>query len=213
MTISKLAAHQLGNPNRIFGKFAGFIWNRRNAALNDTVLGLLALQPTDRVLDIGFGGGYLLNRMSSTVTDGLLAGVDVSPAMVAYAEKRYHKAVSARTLDLKCAAAESLPYPGSHFTKVCSVNSIFYWQNVKQGILEIKRVLALGGMVVLCFTCKASLEKKGFANNIQLYDPAEIEYMLANVGFQDIKTAAFSDKYRRYTCITGIKEDRQDKTP
>jgi ubiquinone/menaquinone biosynthesis C-methylase UbiE len=205
MAFSKLAAHQLGNPNRIFGKFAGFLWNRRNAALNDTVLDLLALQPTDRVLDIGFGGGYLLNRMSSTVTGGLLAGVDGSPAMVAYAEKRYQRAVSAGKLDLKCATAESLPYPGSHFTKVCSVNSIFYWQNIGQGILEIKRVLAVGGMVVLCFTCKASIEKKGFAKNIQLYETGEIEQMMAEIGFQDIKTASFSDKYRRYICITGKK--------
>jgi ubiquinone/menaquinone biosynthesis C-methylase UbiE len=205
MTISKLEADQLGNPNRIFGKLVGFLWNRRNAALNDTVLGLLALQPSDRVLDIGFGGGYLLNRMSAVVTAGLLAGVDISTTLVASAEKRYQKAVRAGMLDLKCAAAEALPYPDSYFTKVCSVNSIFYWQNIQRGILEIKRVLALGGLVVLCFTCKASLEKKGFAKNIQLYEAVEIEHMLAGVGFQDIKTASFSDRYRQYICITGKK--------
>lgn len=205
MTMNKLLANQLGNPTGIVGKIAGFLWNRRNAALNDTVLALLALQPGDRVLDIGFGGGYLLNRMSTAVTGGLLAGVDVSPAMVAYAEKRYRKAVSAGNLDLRCAAAESLPYPDGHFTRVCSVNSIFYWQNVELGIHEIRRVLEAGGKVVLCFTCKASIENKGFAKNIHLYEPGEMEQIMAEDGFLDIHTAFFSDRYRQYLCISGEK--------
>jgi arsenite methyltransferase len=202
MMMPKFAAGQLGNPTGIFARFAGFLWNRRNAALNDTVFVLLALQPTDRVLDIGFGGGYLLSRMSGVVRGGLLAGVDVSPAMVAHAEKRYQKAVSAGQLDLRCAVAESLPYPDRYFSKVCSVNSIFYWQDVEQGIGEIKRVLYPEGKAVLCFTCKASMEKKGFAKNLHLFEAGEIERILTRNGFCDIETAFFSDRYRQYTCIT-----------
>jgi ubiquinone/menaquinone biosynthesis C-methylase UbiE len=156
------------------------------------------------VLDIGFGGGYLLNRMSSVVTDGLLAGVDVSPAMVAHAEKRYQKAVRAGKLKLKCAAVESLPFPDNHFTTVCSVNSIFYWQNVKQGIQEVKRVLLVGGKLALCLTCKTSIEKKGFAKNIHLYETDEIVQLLTENGFRDIKTSFLSDKHRQYICVTAV---------
>ena len=64
MAISKHLENQLGNPTGIFSTLAAWMWNRRNAALNDTVLELLALEPTDRVLDIDFGGGYLLDRMA-----------------------------------------------------------------------------------------------------------------------------------------------------
>lgn len=116
MTISKLFASQLGNPSAIFSHFAGFVWNRRNAALNDTVLELLALQPTDRVLAIGFGGGYLLRRMTSVVTNGLLAGVDHSPAMLSNAEKRFQPAIRAGQLELRLGMAEALPYPNQYFT-------------------------------------------------------------------------------------------------
>jgi 2-polyprenyl-3-methyl-5-hydroxy-6-metoxy-1,4-benzoquinol methylase len=69
MTISKLVARQLSNPTGILAGIATFVWNRRNAALNDMVLNLLSLQPIDRVLDVGFGGGYLLERMSTIVTE------------------------------------------------------------------------------------------------------------------------------------------------
>jgi len=75
LNISRIIASQLGKPSGIFANFAGLIWNRRNATLNNTVFDLLALRPTDRVLEIGFGGGYLLNRMMTVVNDGLAAGV------------------------------------------------------------------------------------------------------------------------------------------
>ena len=203
MTLSRLVANQLGNPTGVIGIFAGLLWNRRNAALNDNVFDLLALQPSDRVLDIGFGGGYLLNRMSLVVTNGLLAGVDVSPAVVAYARNRQRKAVQAGKLDLRCAPVESLPYPVDYFTKVCSVNSIFYWRDVDQGISEIERVLAPGGQVVLCFTCRTSIEEKGFAKHLRLYDPEFIALMMAEHGLQAVRTVSSSDKYRHYTSISG----------
>jgi hypothetical protein len=67
------------------------------------------------------------------------------------------------------------------------------------------RVLVDGGNVVLCFTSKASIEKKGFARNIKLYEPITIEQMLKEQGFQEIQTLAFSDKYRQYFCMTAKK--------
>lgn len=202
MAVSKLLANQLGNPNRFFSRIAAFVWNRRNAALNDTVLDLLLLQPTDRVLDIGFGGGYLLKRMAEGIMDGLLAGVDISSAIVAHAKKRFVKEIRSDRLVLECASVEALPFPDEHFTKVCSVNSIFYWQDVEQGLHEIKRVLILGGKVVLCFTNKASLEKKDFARHLQIFEVTEVDTLMKAVGFQDTRISTFSDQHREYICIT-----------
>ena len=146
MTFSRLLASQLGNPSGITGKFAAFVWNRRNAALNDAVIDMLDLEPDDRVLEIGFGGGYLLDRMSTIVKDGLLVGVDVSSAMVTHCKNRFRKRIREGKLELKRAAAESLPYPSGNFNKVCSTNSIFYWQDVGQAMSEIVRVLRPGAI-------------------------------------------------------------------
>ena len=166
MFIDKFLARQLGNPSGLMGRWvAAPLWNRRNSALNDAAFDNLALNPQDRVLEVGFGGGYLLGRMSSVVTDGLLAGVDVSPAMVAFCEKRFGSLVSGGKLEVKCARAESIPYSSGRFTKVCSVNSIFYWQDIPRAFGEFWRVLAEGGAAVMCFTWKEALGKRRFAQH------------------------------------------------
>ena len=115
----KFMAQQLGRPSGLIGRFIlGPVWNKRNAVLNDVAFDHLTLNPYDRVLEVGFGGGYLLSRMSTVVTEGFLSGVDVSPAMVALCEKRFASPVQAGKLELKCARAESLPYPNEHFTQL-----------------------------------------------------------------------------------------------
>lgn len=174
--------------------------------MNDVAFNSLALRPGDRVLEVGFGGGQLLGRMGGVITDGFLAGVDVSPAMVAFCEKRYRSLIQEGKLELRCAGTESLPYPSSYFTKACSVNSIFYWQNAPQAISELWRVLAEGGMLVLCFTCKGSLEKRGFANSgITLYKAEKVQQMMETSDFHSMRMVRASDKHREFVCATGRK--------
>lgn len=203
--LGKLIANQLSHPTGVFSYFASLVWNRRNVSLNETAFKLLSLKPSDRVLEIGFGGGYLLNRMAGVVTDGLLSGVDKSPAMVANLERRSRKESEAGKFDLKCASAEKLPFPPEYFTKVCSVNSIFYWQDMQAGLREIYRVLMKDGLMLLCFTSKTSLEKKGFARGIHLIESETLDQMMKGIGFRDILTSSHSDKYRQYLCMTAQK--------
>ena len=74
-------AGQLADPGGPAGILLAPLWNRRNAALNDAAFDALALAADDRVLEVGFGGGYLLGRMAGRVSQGFVAGADVSAAM------------------------------------------------------------------------------------------------------------------------------------
>ena len=205
--LARFLARQLANPSGVIGRWVmAPIWNRRNSALNDAVFDSLALHPRDRVLEVGFGGGYLLGRMAAVVTEGLLAGVDVSPAMVAFCEKRYRPLVEAGKLDLQCAPAESLPYPDGHFSKACLVNSIFYWQDAPQALSELHRVLEEGGLLVMCFTCKRCLEDRQFARHgLALYEDGQVCQMMESAGFDGVDTTRASDRHREFLCIVGRK--------
>jgi SAM-dependent methyltransferase len=205
--LARFLAKQLANPSGMIGQLImAPIWNRRNVALNNVAFDSLALHAYDRVLEVGFGGGYLLGRMATVVTDGFLAGVDVSPAMVAFCEKRYRSLVERARLELKCAKAESLPYPDGYFAKACTVNSIFYWENAPQAISELYRVLEEGGVLVMCFTCKRCIEDKEFARHgVALYEADQVCQMMESAGFSEIGMTRSSDRHREFLCTTGRK--------
>jgi len=207
VALARFLAKQLSQPAGLIGQLVlPRLWNSRNVALNDFAFEYLRLKPQDRVLEVGFGGGYLLERIAAT-TDGCTVGVDAAPAMVEFCRKRYRRLIASGKLNLKCASAESLPFPDGYFTKTCSVNSIFYWPDALQVCAELWRVLADRGLLVLCFTDKQSLASRNFArqDGVRLYEAEEVQQMLAATGFQHIQMHEAADKHRRFLCVTGGK--------
>ncbi len=197
---------QLGRPSGLIGRWVmAPLWNRRNAALNDAAFGALDVRPGDRVLEVGFGGGYLLRRLADAASDGCLAGIDASPAMVAYCTRRLRRLVEAGRLELHCAGAERLPFPDGHFTALCSVNSIFYWSSAPRAIGEFWRVLAEGGRLVLCFTLPQSLRGRALAGGVTAYDAAEVEAMVAAAGFRAVHITSGADRHRVFACLAATK--------
>jgi ubiquinone/menaquinone biosynthesis C-methylase UbiE len=161
------------------------------------------LQPGDHVLEIGFGGGYLLGKMLPLLTQGQVTGVDVSQAMVHHCRNKYRRWVQSGRLDVQTAAAERLPFEAQCFTKICSINSIFYWQDAPQALVECRRVLVKGGRLVLCFTSKASLAGRSFSQHgLTLYDAPDIVDMLQAVGFTQSEVQQAQDAHRTFWCIT-----------
>jgi arsenite methyltransferase len=207
MAFQRFIAHQLSNPTRVIGKkVIGPLWNKRNAKLNDFTFDHLGLEADDRVLDIGFGGGYLLERILDTVTQGIVAGMDVSPVMARFCWTRLQAYAKSGNLSLQCGRVEVSPYPDRCFTKVSSVNSIFYWNDAQQGISEIYRILQDGGQVILTYTRKEDLEKKAFVQyGIKTYEVEEIHHMLVTAGFKEIRHNWAEDRHRKFICVTGDK--------
>jgi SAM-dependent methyltransferase len=207
LTLARFLARQLHTPSGLLGSVVlPRLFNRRNAALNDLTLECLALEPTDRVLEVGFGGGYLLGRMSAILTDGTLAGVDASPEMVGYCEKRFRSLIRGGRLDIRCASGEALPYPSASFTKACSVNTIFYWRDAGQAMSELGRVLVEGGRLVVCFTCKESLERRAFTRyGLRLFEIIEVWELIEAAGFRQVTMVPGRDRHRKFRCAIGTK--------
>jgi SAM-dependent methyltransferase len=208
MPISEFIAGQLSRPSGVVGRLVmGPMWNGRNRALNEAAFEALALRAQDRVLEVGFGGGYLLGRMAVVVNEGLLAGVDASMAMARACRRRHRALLESGLLEISCAGAESLPYPNGRFSKVCSVNSIFYWGNAARAMAEFGRVLNEAGMLVLCFTCRESLAGRGFSQHgLSLYDGEQVQEMMALAGFQEVQSARLSDRHRQFLCMRTRKQ-------
>lgn len=197
-------AGQLRQPSGRFGKLVmGRLLNRLNRPSNDLVLENLRLEADDRVLEIGFGGGDMLEKMAAIVTAGSIGGVDTSAAMVEVCSRRLQKSVRSERLDLRCASVDRLPYPDNHFTKACAVNTIYFWPDTTQGLSELKRVLRPAGTLCIGFTSAKSMQdmaQYGFS----LFEPKEMEWALELAGFTHVTFASRSDWRGEFYCATGV---------
>jgi SAM-dependent methyltransferase len=200
-------ARQLGKPSGFFGKFVlGPLWNKRNEKLNDVTLDKLELTQDDRVLDIGFGGGYLLKKIVPEIVSGFVAGIDISPVIVANCRSQFSAAIDTGKIDIRCGSVEALTFPDRYFTKVCSVNSIFYWNDAQLGLEEICRCLRENGKIVITFTSKKDIGHKGFAKyGLKPFEPDEMRKMFQTAGFGKIEIYTDHDRNREFFCIVGFK--------
>jgi ubiquinone/menaquinone biosynthesis C-methylase UbiE len=164
----------------------------------------LALVPGDRVLEVGFGSGYLIERILASNQCDYVAGVDLSPEMVQSVRRRLRKYTGDSKVDLRNGSIEALPYADGEFTKLCTVNTVYFWQDPAVTLAECRRVLAKHGLIVLCFDAKQDLERwPGHKHGFRLYELAEIKDLLLNAGFGaiDVAEGRYSDQGVFY-CVT-----------
>jgi len=177
--------------------------NRLNRSANELVLDSLRLQPDDRVLEVGFGGGDMLEQIAATVTQGLIAGVDISREMVDFCRRRFGDSVPPERLDLRYGSAEALPYPDNTFSKACAVNTIYFWPDTTQGLNELKRVLCPAGTLCIGFTDADSMKDMA-EHGFSLFGPKEMEWALELAGFTHIGFEKRADWRGEFYCASGV---------
>ncbi|WP_051327535.1 class I SAM-dependent methyltransferase [Desulfatibacillum aliphaticivorans] len=99
------------------------------------------------LLDVGCGGGHILERLAEKFPQLTLAGVDLSEEQVARANERLRPYVS-RT-QIRQGSALNLPYPPDKFDVILSTGSIKHWPDKVLGLSECLRVLKPGGRLLI----------------------------------------------------------------
>jgi ubiquinone/menaquinone biosynthesis C-methylase UbiE len=112
--------------------------------LQRAALDALALEPSDRLLDVGCGTGAAIRSAAATVERAV--GVDLSPQMVARGREL---AAGIANVEIREGDAESLPFDDDSFTAVLCTTSLHHYPRPDRGIAEIARVLAPGGRAVI----------------------------------------------------------------
>ena len=121
-------ARQSSRPRGLVGRLLGHVMAIETASLNSEALGLLALQPSDRLLEVGFGHGRTIRLAAAQVPQGFVAGVDVSEDMVRMAQRRCVELVGKGLVELTVGDSRRLPYVDTSFDKVLSVHRIYFWK-------------------------------------------------------------------------------------
>src|SRR5437016_3630908 len=106
------------------------------------VLEQMRLAPTDSVLDVGCGAGWLSRRLAKLVPQGRVVGMDISDEMIRHARRA---SVDFDNLLFVTGEVAQIPWQPNFFSHVISVESSYYWPDPGAGIRDIFRVLSEGG--------------------------------------------------------------------
>lgn len=142
---------QFHRPHGLGGYLAGWVMAHRssNVRRNRWVVSLLDVQPSDRVLEVGFGPGLAIAGLSALTPNGVVFGVDHSEVMVRVARRRNAAAVRAGRVDLRLAEADALPDFGAPLDKVVAVNSMGFWPEPVARLRELHGLLRAGGTIAV----------------------------------------------------------------
>jgi SAM-dependent methyltransferase len=155
-----------GRPRGVLGELGGKIMAGANAECGAWVTDLLEISPDDSVLEVGFGPGVIIQRLSELATTGYVAGIDQSRRMVKQARARNADAIRGGRVDLRCGSVDCLPFGDDIFDKALAINSMQVWPAPVAGLREIRRVMKPAGRIALGFTPYSGQPREGLRKTL-----------------------------------------------
>ena len=139
---------QFSRPSSLMGRLLLRSMNIGHGRLHQWGLKAAGIQLTDRVLDVGCGGGKAISRILEE-TRREVAGVDHSPEAVKTARSVNRAAISSGRLRIVESSVENLPFRDGFFDVVTAFETTYFWLELQAGLTEIHRVLNRGGRLVI----------------------------------------------------------------
>jgi ubiquinone/menaquinone biosynthesis C-methylase UbiE len=185
MLFERFISKQLGHPNGVFSGLVAAFMNRSTSLIGDVTIQLLEIKPTDHILDIGFGGGKTIRKMVKLAPNGLVAGIDISDAMLKRGNKSFRELISKGKVEIKEGSVSKIPFEDNQFEKVSTVNTIFFWPEPAVGMMEIIRVLKPKGRLVLTYFTREMFHWTQYG--VKMYPEEQLSQFLSQAGFIDIE--------------------------
>lgn len=128
-------------------------------AAREAAIELLALQPGEHVLEVGFGTGRALAPMARAVaSQGLACGVDLSPAMARLAKRRLRARKDGAQVHLACGDMVRLPFATGAFNALflSFTLELLETDEMPAALAECHRVLRRDGRLgAVCLSSEA----------------------------------------------------------
>ncbi|MDR1575301.1 MAG: class I SAM-dependent methyltransferase, partial [Treponema sp.] len=153
------------------------------------ILKYIKLEPDNVVLDIGFGNGYLINKLLKKNIQIKIYGIEISNDMVNKVEINNRRNIEDGILKLLLENIKQTSFEKDTFDKLYTVNTFYFWNNLEQCFSEIKRILKAKGIFLNVIYTKAYLDKIIYTKyGFQKYTVEEIENITKDKGMEIIET-------------------------
>ncbi|MFX1389111.1 MAG: class I SAM-dependent methyltransferase [Promethearchaeota archaeon] len=114
----------------------------------DEISKVFKIEKKPSIMDLACGPAFLLMEIQKKLPDALLYGVDKSEKMLSYAKNKIDQ-YGVSGINLKQGTAESIPFEENLFSIVTCLNSLHDFQDPKQTLKEVYRVLKKEGIFIV----------------------------------------------------------------
>lgn len=162
----------------------------------------LQLRPEDTFLEVGCGGGILLEMVLQTVQRA--CGIDHSPDMVELARRKNARALSEGRAEIVQGDVQALPWGENHFTCAAGVEMLYFVEDPVQAFRELYRVLRPGGRLVFVAAAQPQSPLSKFISApwlryLRFHSNDELASMLRGAKFQTVQVLkADRSEHTRY---------------
>ena len=161
---------QFSRPSSLMGRLLLRSMNIGHGRLHQWGLKAAGIQLTDRVLDVGCGGGKAISRILEE-TRREVAGVDHSPEAVKTARSVNRAAISSGRLRIVESSVENLPFRDGFFDVVTAFETTYFWPELQAALTEIHRVLNRGGRLVIANEFADRASAGAWADRLNMHVP------------------------------------------
>ena len=175
-------------PQGLGGKFMLLSMNMGHAAMAKWGLSHIKVEPTQKVLDAGCGGGANVKNLLTMAAH--VTGIDYSPVSVEKSRKVNRRAISEGRCRILQANVLELPFEEGEFDLVTAFETVYFWPEIIRSFGSVYRVLKPGGQFLICNEADGEHEKDNkWVEKIQgmtIYNGRQLQDLLEKAGFHDV---------------------------
>ncbi|RYG21132.1 MAG: class I SAM-dependent methyltransferase [Chitinophagaceae bacterium] len=184
-------ASQLSHPTGENGIRTADQMHVNNIGMIRNSVKALTLDNDDRMLELGHGNGHHIPEIINAYKSIQYTGLEISELMSSEAEKLNTKENTSFTLY----DGLTIPFEANSFSKIMTVNTLYFWENPSQLLDEIYRVLKPGGKFACTFAEKDFMEKLPFTKFIfKLYDREQVSTLFNQSHFNTVEFEEFTEQ-------------------
>jgi ubiquinone/menaquinone biosynthesis C-methylase UbiE len=177
-------ASQLRKPDGEDGIKTGESMNQGNKFMNLQTIDMVNPSPNDRILEIGMGNGLFVREILERHPTIHYTGFDYSPLMVEEAKRINAEWIEKERAEFMLGDVSSLPFRDKTFTKIFTVNTIYFWKDNAAVMKEFRRILKPGGILIIAIRPKRQMKNYPFTKyGFTMYSNSELKEMLIANGF------------------------------
>lgn len=182
----KFLAAQLRRPSGEAARDVAERMSEHNQKLILQTYALFAPQAGEQLLEVGPGNGaYLEQLVQATAPGGHVRTLDYSLDMLRQSAELNQNFVAAGQLEIVQGNIASPPFANRMFDGICSINTLYFWEDPAGCLYECLRVLKPGGRLALGFRSKQAVANLPYTRHgFTLYSPGEAVSLLESSGFE-----------------------------